>query len=696
MLYKIKLLNLLKLKNLKFNALNCEGFDIKSVNPSKVDKFDANCSFDASDASTIVDFHSKHVYANKVQNTVINLTLQGDDLIFFSPKDLGIFLGLKALKAEYLFVDSNAFFGNKVAEVVTISDLPPSFNISGQISWAVPQFEVINEWTDKDHVINLLKSKFPNYHDIFTLADKNILASKEAIECYVDKEEPPGLIPKDIIFSDIYKRIVLSDYKNFMLHYKTYLIDNIKESYVFFSKYDDIAIEPDKYTLATFNSQKVKEIAGQNLLPDEVEHVKWFWDNLFSDINKMSEFIDWYLENIKAKSFTSFMEVLQHFDNEFFKNEEIQKKVRRGYTALNRDYGSNFLIKVIPKDYFSDKEICKKFIKDEIIAGLNQANYIVNSHIQSFFKDDIGFYFELIDFLKSNFDFREAQSIAKSFVLRFNESSPYEIRKKVDYLKLQLLVTKIEISSNSYYSYLSNIYESLLYNDPTIMDFVIKCVPPENVVSLPKKFLFSIKDKAYLRKVISFDKSLLCGKNVPAELLYDIDNIIASGGMSHNMKFAKKEFKSIIKDKSTAYTLINSNAFLFTFLPQEYKKDKEISLLAVRSKPMILDDCDKSLLFDRDFCLSLLKSSNSFIPKIPSFHFKDSIFMKDLFKLIDNDEVSFSIFKHLPNEIFQCISAFKIQKGGLEEFANTFFSKQILTNSLKANTLDTSKKRIKI
>lgn len=699
MLYNIPLKKLKSLPNFSIQVIGKPLFILKNITPKKVASVDLEKSLNSTlEDLEYLDFYSKYVYANRSQQNIINLTKDDDNIVFTSLTDLAIYHGLSELKVDSLFISSDFSIPSKVAKELSYNDLPESFNTKGLISWEVPKFEVINEWDNKDFVIKALSDRFPNYVDIFTLTNKDILLDEDVISQYISRENTKDSIPWEIIDSDNYKRAVISNPNNFAFHYKSVLVDILaRDLYPLFAKIDVDEKHSGKFTTTYFKSVLFTEYLAQNELSNKVKHALWFWENYLSKFDRCIEFGVWGLELYKNKSYTQFMEIFTLFDRDFFKNDDVQKIVRESYSKLNRDYGSEFLNKFIPSDYFEDKETCIEFIKNEILAGQNNASQIFNTNIQKHFKNDTEFFFKMLDFIKDKAPSNNVDALSKSIVSRFSDFAAYEEKKKIDYFKLHLLVGKVNLQSWNFNPYIVSTYEKYLDEDKSLMDFIISSVPASHAASLPNRFLFRIEDKNYIKELVRCDNNLMLAKGVPASWIYDVDLIILAGQRSHDIKFNKKEFKKIVTDKSIALKLVTANPFLLHFLPSEYKSDKDVALTAIKSRKTLAKECNQSLFLDVDFCLEMLKKNCELFSLVPNLHLQDSQFMTKLFQKLDNGDISFSVTRYFPPEITKCLSAFNVQKGGYEEFAISFFVKQVLSNKFNKNDVkESSIKKIKI
>lgn len=701
MYYKVDLLKLKNFPSLRMEIRGQLPIDLTKVSPKNITIQDVASLTSYTDESTLVkniNSHAKITYANGSQNKIISLEENNGFYIFPKFEDIAEYLALIDLKVKTVFVKCATSINNKIFVETTYADILESIQLSQQIDWSVPKFEVVNDWDSKEFNISFLTSKsVVDYQEFFKYSPQEILLDKEVMSIYVKSDTALSSLPRSVRNSEQFNLLVTEDFDLFIKSLKAHIKYDIKEALQLASKNSENFVDIETYNTGYIDILTNSETLNKDLFSDNIKNAIWFKENLFNNKAKLIDLINWHYDNVKAKSLSSFMEVVSLFNREFLKDTAIQDLIRKSYRTYSFDYGSSYLKNYIPSDYFDSPEVCKDFIRSELSAGLVQSTFLFGKPINNHLKSDIDFIRETLDIVKKiSTNSSDSKKACANIVMAFRDFASYETKKSVEFFILLLDHIKVDLSSWSYGGSFSHYYETYLMTNKELKSYIELNGIPEHLISLPLHFIHTLTNRTLIKSLIKIKPSILTDKKAPIEWIFDLEYLIECGQSSHEVKLKKTDYKKIVTTKEVAIKLVNSNAFMFTKFPKAYTADREVALLAISKKPTMASFCEPSLLLERSFCIDILKAiSTNGASIIPDCMFYDSLFMTEMFDCLDDSTISLSIVNALPKDICQCLNAFKIQKGGYKDFASSFFNKQLLKNSLiKAES--NSVKKLKI
>lgn len=199
--------------------------------------------------------------------------------------------------------------------------------------------------------------------------------------------------------------------------------------------------------------------------------------------------------------------------------------------------------------------------------------------------------------------------------------------------------------------------------------------------SFPMEEILNIKDKELLINLLKAGNvNWLKNDNCLLKWKQDVEllNYIPTG---HEFTHINKEdplYETILKNKSLLIKIITVSHSFYSQLPKELKEDKDLLEIMADKYNYIPD----KLFSSRKMCLEIIKKNQKLIEKVPMDYWYEKEFILGLALLVDQKNVSDSVFKYGPKEVVQLLNAFEINKN-YEEFLSNYFLHQKLEVEVK-------------
>ena len=221
---------------------------------------------------------------------------------------------------------------------------------------------------------------------------------------------------------------------------------------------------------------------------------------------------------------------------------------------------------------------------------------------------------------------------------------------------------------------------------------------------LNEKIIFSLIDKKDIIEIININYHFLKNENTPQQWLEDIDIVTAAGSSIDRLELTKTQIKKLATNPENTKRLIDCDKIIIKDLPKNMRLNIEVAKHIIEKlkithdsmkKITINGEIDASLWANYSFCIHSLKVDYKLAENIPINYFNRPEFIKQIFKLLDEEEINQEIISYMPKEIKQCVDSFNIEIGEYTNFIDRFFNQQKLKQNLLEKT-DIRNKKIKI
>lgn len=705
MYYKIDTKKIKKLINNSLSSVDIakentpETFNLKDIDKLSLEQIK---NFDRETASPT--FVSASLLAKEIamndgeQDSIIKLVESGDKLCFTNWQSLGQYLGMLASNKEECIVETDTPLF-KEAEEISLQEVRALIKEQYTVKWEIPANLTSESWDDPDYAIKeLSKCYYEIAGDYIKKIPAHLFENKEfmnkflelkSFSSYISNIEDDGHLNKQM-----YLDLVIENPKIFIVQLEGYL------GYAVSEINREISDECNRRGIA---NHPTSDFANINLLKpgtknfpehkeDSLNLIQYLNDNLFSNKDKMISIIE---EKIKGQSkieFSDVTDIASLCTISVQMEDDYVNLVKKCHKNSKRDYYRSSVISIIPPDYLNDKDKTTKLIKEILLTDDDNPRSIFQRHITELYKDDPKTISNLVD----NAIEYKGNNFAEVMLSDFKETATLETLKSRELFKCMV---KLNNSGFKYYKdqkILSQTYSDYITKDKEMMEYIEQNGDPKTLASLPAVFLSQITNKEVIKKIIHAHPDFIGVNSRMPEWRKNIEYVATGLGARNNsidpLNFKKSELSELVKTKEDAIMLIESYPYIYTKLPISYRKDIEVSLVAVTYEWRNIESIDAGLLLNKQFCIDILKKNKDFTKEIPKSFFNNEDFIIRLFKEIDKGEIPESIIGNLHQNIIKCVEAFDLKVGGYENFAKSFFGNQKLSTNLETNSNVTTKK----
>jgi hypothetical protein len=702
-------INLKKLNKIIGEEISWEGF---VLNEKTLKKYvtEGDVMFD--DLTPIEDKILKNaaqlVINNKVQRIEVELNFGSEQGLptnmFKNWTSISQFLASKYLGEENIVCNIegeknvvDALVGKFSKEIQNYSE--EKVKLSGtNISWKIEKEILVNSWGDREYVLNQIKkSNDDNIENTFKTVSKELWEDISFLqEVLIQKAySVERMLPSHVLNGDNFLTLICQDmrlfsekwsdinseFKEVKLLIENELVKNGFESEDFPNPTSLLA------NLNILNKEKFNED-----IQNKIIKVEKIWVNVFNDKDKCLKILNSTVYGLDSaiEFFSPNIQLIP---------EIIDKTFSKCVKKEQYSYDKKLLHNFVPPEYFKDEEQTMSFLQKYINGCFNGNGYFkeVPKYIRRFYENKEENALLLLDrateFRGVNHD-KICSEIYSGFSEELKESK--SILKKLIELKDPMLVSLSE-------KYISEKHITMIKKDKEIQNYILEQNHYQLFSILPSSLIYQLKNKEDIIGVVKKNYDLLNNAKTPKEWREDIDIVTSVGSDVKWIGLTKTELKKLAYSEENAIKLINCNYRIAEKFPKEMRQNKNVGVQIIskitntgEGYSAISLYVENSLWANYDFCYKALGMNKNLITMVPNNYWNNGDFIKGLFKNIDNGAIGLQTIELMPVEIKQCLDSFGVEVGGLEKFANQFFSKQILQQTLAVGKSEINPKKLKL
>lgn len=718
MYYKI---DVKKIKKLIANSLISLDIPLEKTpetfNMKDLDKINKDFLKDFNRNQSTPSFENVSILAQEVsqnggiQDEPIRLEFVKDKYVFKDWQSLGQYLGLLNSENKEVVIESDRPILD--LEEVNNTELRRILKDNYKVNWTIPVELFKDSWDNPEFVINKFK-RLQNEDAIneiknipstllenpkFVVELLKIKGSKYAVEALLEQGKIENKLYLDLVCEspEAFKTQFEAKLGNMLLGVSRMIADNLnskkKSNHPTSQLLHIDSLDEDSVikVMPNYLNKDRKEI--QKRLND-IEDVKYLQKNLLEDKEKVKVLVNTFI-NANA-DFEDLVDVIQLTSPSIQSDEGLRKTLFDCHDRTRGGYDRTSLSSITPPEYLDSKEKTIKFIKEMMASRDENVRSMFPNYVLDKIVDDISIVCQVLD---EGISFK-GESFTSTLIHLIKESCSDEIQLHREFFKRLVKSNNWSFTNYSIYSRpelkkVSTAYKNFILNDEEMFDYILNNAKPKSIGSLPIEFLKKIKDVDKMADIVSQCPDLLeAGSGMP-ELRTNVHFLSAARSRLSSFNIKKSEIGQAVQSVEDAILLTESCPELYKKLPIEYKSDYMVSLVAVLNDYENLSEVSPKLLLNKDFCVSILDVNPKFEKSVPHSFFTDKEFMMKVFKGIDDGSVTTKILNAFPAEITSCLSAFNLKVGSYENFGNSFFGNQRLSETLTIDEKN-QKKKLKI
>lgn len=592
----------------------------------------------------------------------------------------------------------------------------PSINYHDQDSqflWNLNNELLSNTWSNKTFVLEKISTSPNNYKSYVPLIAKELLQDHDFINQAVLKNIKfiDDLIENDImssfdlaqlfsnnatVLSCLWKKELAKQYSNSLLNAYKVAVDefdphsynqDIRSSIYYYEKsLEDL----DNFdNLLEFDrQQKYIEQSFEQMVNDysqkinATKHINEFFNNhIFTNVELSLDFL-----SIEKNSLSI---VLPYLSPELFKEDRFINLLLHNIEN-NKDY---HLLPTIPVDILDNNNIYKNTFINLAFDSDNSLSYLTHSHWFSnkeSILSTLNTYQTYGTIVKRRYGLSNLSDHEIKII--YNQLIPSELQQDSDIVNSLLQINKqffrllphtLKNNLTILENYL-NLSNELIYSDG---------IDPDTILSL--------SNYSHIAKYISHHDNFLNKKDCPSDWRTNPTILLALGERIKNIKFTANEKNFIFSNQEFTLQLLSKTPSLYLTLPEEDKDNLAYALSYLHShsnnnqKSNIQKITFNPILYSYDsFCLTLLQLFPDMIQHIPTFHWENRKFLREVFNQLDEKILPKSILEKAPTKIKKFLEVFDINNNYLT-FFNNYIVHEDLQKKLKINkAVTTHKKKI--
>lgn len=526
-------------------------------------------------------------------------------------------------------------------------------------------------WNSQEFVLNAIEEATKKYSDFeeiikftpeYFWEDESFVERLKGYKTFLEK------MPKHFYYYDSFFNVAKKD-NDFSLMafdkiYSNLIYNNFaKQSYL----YDDHTSKINSLKYQPKTEEVLKEIEKEEQLHKKSKKVAIkVKEELLTNISLVQQL----LKNEK------FLSIYQFLSEDMKKEPVVLETIFQ--TTENSDKSYYSTDSYIPKEVFENENYVKRYIA----TCLKHERDLNN--MPDFYSYWINDKSKLLEYAKltknkiSSSSYRKTRlETANDPYLKIFDILPKHFRQDIEVMSMfieknpKIYPRLAEAVRNNKKTLIAYVSQSDLFD----IEYKADKVPTEVLKSLNKEERKKVL--SVIPELVRRDEETLTWLN-DLELLPSLAKILDELELSDNLK------KQLYSNDQACLDMMNINYKVYTVFPKSKKMN--VKFAKIYAEEVYHDEMKKhipkELYGSIEFCMYLLKKYSSYAKDLPKEIWNNRLFINELSKAVDNNEIKIEVFNEGPSRINEMIKTFKVKPGETQQFFNNYISKLMLSNDL--------------